>query len=51
LTPYWSKRLGKTTLRARQLSRRGGELLCTDRGDRIDIGGRAVTYLVGEINI
>jgi len=51
LTPYWAKRLGKTRLRARQISARGGELTCCDRGDRIEIGGRAVTYLVGEIAI
>lgn len=50
LTPYWSRKLGKQQLRARQLSRRGGELVCKDLGSRIEIGGRAVTYLVGEIS-
>jgi PhzF family phenazine biosynthesis protein len=49
LTPYWSARLGRRKLRALQLSRRGGELFCTDRGERVEIGGRAVTYLVGEL--
>ena len=33
LTPYWAKLLGKKTLTARQLSARGGELVCEDRGD------------------
>jgi PhzF family phenazine biosynthesis protein len=51
LIPYWSKRLGKKDLHARQLSRRGGELLCKDRGERVTIAGRAVRYLTGEISI
>lgn len=51
LIPYWAKRLGKTKLRARQLSARGGEFFCELAGDRVKIGGHAVTYLVGEINV
>ncbi len=51
LIPYWSKRLGKTTLKARQVSRRGGELECEDRGDRVRISGRAVKYMQGSIEI
>ncbi len=51
LTPYWSKRLGKPVLHALQVSERGGELFCEDRGDRINIAGRAVRYLKGEIEI
>ncbi len=51
LVPYWGKRLGKTRLQARQLSARGGELTCRDCGERVEIGGRAVTYLVGEIEV
>ena len=51
LTPYWSKRLGKTKLRAQQISARGGELLCEDRGERVLISGRASLYLEGEINV
>ena len=50
LTPYWSKRLGKQNLQAMQVSRRGGELICRDLGNRVEIGGRAVTYLIGEIS-
>ena len=51
LTPYWSKRLGKTSLTARQLSKRGGFLLCEDAGERVKIGGKAVLYLSGEIMV
>ncbi len=49
LTPYWSRRLGKTRLSARQISRRGGELVCEDRGERVTIAGRAAPYLEGFI--
>jgi PhzF family phenazine biosynthesis protein len=51
LIPYWSQRLGKTKLFARQVSHRGGELFCEYAGDRARIGGRAVLYLRGEIEI
>lgn len=51
LIPYWSRRLGKTKLFARQISRRGGELWCEDRGGRVGIGGRAVKYLEGHIAV
>ena len=47
LTPYWSKRLGKKALTARQLSKRGGQLWCEDAGERVRIGGKAALYLVG----
>lgn len=47
LIPYWAERLGKPSLRARQLSRRGGELRCELRGDRVHIAGRARTTLIG----
>ncbi len=51
LTPYWSKRLGRKKLHALQVSRRGGELFCEDRGQRVGIAGRAVLYLEGEITV
>jgi PhzF family phenazine biosynthesis protein len=51
LTPYWAERLGKKTLEARQISRRGGALRCTQNGDRVTIAGRAVLYLEGEISL
>jgi len=49
LTPFWAARLGKRQLRARQVSRRGGELSCEDRGDRVRLAGRCALYLEGEI--
>jgi PhzF family phenazine biosynthesis protein len=51
LAPYWSKRLGKTSLFARQVSRRGGELWCEDRGARVEIAGHAVKFLEGVIEL
>ena len=51
LVPYWAGRLGRQRLTARQLSARGGELYCELAGERVRIGGRAVTYLTGEIEL
>lgn len=51
LTPYWAKQLGKDSLLAKQVSSRGGELKCVLEGDRVIIGGEAVTYLKGFITI
>jgi len=51
LTPYWAARLGKARLNARQISARGGELVCTLRGDRVTIAGRAALYLEGTITV
>ena len=51
LTPYWAERLGKTVLTARQVSARGGDLLCELAGDRVKIGGQAVLYLEGSIRV
>ncbi len=51
LIPYWSERLQKDDLRARQLSFRGGSLSCVMHTDRVRIGGHAITYLSGSISI
>jgi len=51
LTPYWSEKLGKTKMFARQLSERGGEIFVEDTGDRVLIGGSAVLFSSGEIVI
>ena len=51
LTPYWSGRLGKEKLTARQISRRGGELECELRGDRVLLRGHAAFYLKGELTV
>ena len=49
LVPYWADRLAKTTLEARQVSRRGGAMRCVIDGDRVRLTGRAVCYLEGTI--
>lgn len=51
LIPYWARVLNKTTLIARQLSLRGGTLYCRDKGERVSIGGHAVTYMTGQIHL
>ncbi|MGB8014069.1 MAG: PhzF family phenazine biosynthesis protein [Terriglobales bacterium] len=51
LTPYWSKRLGKSSLHARQLSERGGELWCEMAGDCVVLKGNAVLTLQGTLEI
>jgi len=51
LTPYWSKRLGKDVLEARQISKRIGELTCRNKGERTEILGNAITFMIGEIHI
>ena len=51
LTPYWAGKLGKNRLRARQVSPRGGDLLCTLDGDRVRITGQAVLYLRGSLEV
>ena len=48
LIPYWAKELDKTTLTAKQLSAREGELFCGDKGERVTIAGKAVLYSKGE---
>ncbi|MFD2200971.1 PhzF family phenazine biosynthesis protein [Shivajiella indica] len=49
LTPIWAEKLGKNKLTARQLSQRGGALTCELLGERVEITGKAVTYLEGRI--
>jgi PhzF family phenazine biosynthesis protein len=51
LGPYWSARLGKNVLHARQISQRGGELLVEPRGSRVHLKGKAVLYLTGEVTL
>lgn len=51
LAPYWAQRTGKTRLRARQLSARGGDVTCELRGDRVLISGTAVPVLQGYMDI
>jgi PhzF family phenazine biosynthesis protein len=49
LAPYWAARLGKSELRAHQVSRRGGELSCALAGDRVHIGGKARLVITGTL--
>ncbi|HEV7786879.1 MAG TPA: PhzF family phenazine biosynthesis protein, partial [Thermoanaerobaculia bacterium] len=49
LGPYWAQRLGKTELLAYQASARGGEVRVRVRGERVLLGGRAVTVVRGEV--
>ncbi|MCD9016031.1 PhzF family phenazine biosynthesis protein [Parachryseolinea silvisoli] len=49
LIPFWSERLQKEQLYARQISSRVGELFCQNRGSRVIIAGKARTYAAGNI--
>ena len=49
LVPYWADRLGRTQLRARQVSARGGELECTLHDGRVVLEGGAVMVLEGKM--
>jgi PhzF family phenazine biosynthesis protein len=51
LAPYWSERLRRSQLRARQVSARGGNVHCTVNGDRVRVGGRAVKFFEGTIRL
>ena len=50
LAPYWAGKLGKNSLSARQVSRRGGNLRCEVTGGRVLLYGRAVTFMEAEIS-
>lgn len=49
LAPYWAAKLGKKTLSARQVSKRGGNLACELRANRVVLSGSAVTFMEAEI--
>lgn len=49
LTPYWAERLGKPVMTARQVSKRGGTLKVTLKGERVLLAGHAVTVLSGDL--
>jgi len=51
LVPYWAGRLGKTSLAAEQVSRRGGRLECRLEGNRVFLAGRCAPYMTGEIEV
>ncbi|MBI4081035.1 MAG: PhzF family phenazine biosynthesis protein [Candidatus Lambdaproteobacteria bacterium] len=49
LGPYWGAKLGKTSMTAYQASARGGVIRVTLAGERVLLGGQAVTVLRGEL--
>ena len=49
LTPYWTDRLGKQSLRCFQASRRTGVLSCRMDGDRVKLAGPAALFAVSDI--
>ena len=51
LIPYWSKKINKKEMIAFQISERGGKIYCTNKDNRVLIGGKAVTFLRGEIDL
>ena len=51
LIPFWSEKLGKEKMTAKQLSQRGGDIYCEQKGDRVIMGGQCVFYMKGEIMI
>lgn len=52
LGPYWAGQLGCAVLKCKQVSRRGGDVTVTVRGDgRVDLAGEAVTVLQGHITL
>ena len=51
LVPFWARRLGKAKLIARQMSARGGTLICEEQGERVVLKGKVAPYLEGVIRI
>lgn len=50
LAPYWANKLGKRILSAKQVSRRGGNIVCEVNVDRVRLSGQAVTFMEAEIS-
>lgn len=51
LAPFWTERLGRPEIRAFQASRRGGEMVCRVRGDRVELEGECAFYMEGEVEV
>jgi PhzF family phenazine biosynthesis protein len=51
LIPFWSQKLNKIRMRAGQLSKRGGDIYCEQKGERVIIGGSCVFYMKGKISL
>ncbi len=51
LIPFWMERLGRSRMIAKQVSQRGGVVICEALGDRVKIAGSAITYLIGKVDL
>ena len=51
LGPFWSSRLGKDDLLGHQISSRGGVVRVRVKGDRVDLLGKAITVLRGDLAV
>lgn len=51
LIPFWSEKLGKAKMKAKQLSKRGGTIYCEQKGERVIMGGSCVFYMKGEVEL
>jgi PhzF family phenazine biosynthesis protein len=51
LIPFWAEKLDRNKLHAKQISKRGGELWCENRAERVTMSGNCVFYMKGEINV
>ncbi|HEY2720596.1 MAG TPA: PhzF family phenazine biosynthesis protein [Chitinophagaceae bacterium] len=51
LIPFWSEKLNKATMHAKQLSKRGGELWVDHKGDRVNMAGQCAFFMQAEIEI
>ena len=51
LIPYWSEKLGTAKIFAKQLSKRGGDLWCEHKGDRVLMSGNCVLFMTGEVAV
>lgn len=51
LVPYWAAILNKESLHALQVSKRGGELFCELKEDRVLMSGDSVIFMEGEIQV
>ena len=49
LAPFWTERLGRPEIRAYQASKRGGEMVCRVRGDRVELEGECAFYMEGKV--
>jgi PhzF family phenazine biosynthesis protein len=51
LIPFWSDKLGKRIMQAKQLSKRGGDIYCEQNGNRVVMGGECCFYMKGQFEV